>query len=416
MKTAIFDLENWREIGVTLAKNKTRTFLTAFGIFWGTAMLAMLLGGAQGLECMMRNNFAGFASNTAVIFPSRRTISYEGFNKGSSWSATQSDIDAIEANVRGIKAIAPLLSSWQINAVNGDKSTTLTVKGESPDNMEVYLPIIHSGRYINASDVKGERKVAVLGKKVAGQLYPGIDPIGRYVQLDGISYLIVGVASQQSDVSFNGELDESVVVPSSTLRKAFGYGDDVDGMLLLVDDDIAPSQVLPQVKRILAKRHKIDPRDDAAMGVWDLSEQFKMVDNVFIGISLLALFVGFGSLLAGIIGIGNIMWVIVKERTQEIGIRRAIGATPADIVTQILSEGVVLTLVAGVAGICFAAGALQVAEVLTVNDRGQVSHFQLAFASAMGIVWTFVLLGTVAGLIPAIKSMKIKPVEAMRDK
>lgn len=416
MKTAIFDLENWREIGATLAKNKTRTFLTSFGIFWGTAMLAMLLGGAQGLENIMRRQFSGFATNTAVIQPGRRTISYQGMNKGSSWSITQSDLDMVKEAVPGIKSLAPLLQYGMVNAVNGDKTTSIQVKGESPENMEVYLPRIYEGRYINDSDVRWERKTCVIGKKVASTLFPGESPVGKYVQVDGISYKIVGVAGQQSDVNIGGEIDEVIILPSSTMRRSFQMGDNVGGAMILCEDNVAPSTVIPKIKRIIYKRHKIHPDDSYALFDFDISEQFKMVDNLFVGITILALFVGFSSLIAGIIGIGNIMWVIVKERTQEIGIRRAIGAKPRDIVTQILSEGMMLTFISGIAGICFATLVLKAAEVLTADEAGNQVRFQLEFWDAIAIVIMFVILGTLAGLIPALKSMKIKPIEAMRDK
>lgn len=414
MKTAFFDIENWREIGATLAKNKTRTFLTAFGIFWGTAMLAMLWGGAQGMEDMIRRNFEGFATNTAVMEPNRRTISYKGFNKGSGWSMTQTDLDNIKVNVKEVKNIVPMILRSSITAAYGMKSTNTTLKGESAENQFIFLPIIYEGRYINDIDDREERKVCVLGKKVAGELFGVGSPIGKYVSVGGIFYKVIGVAGQTSEVSFGSRTDESIIIPSSTMRRAFNLGDRIDGAIMLFNDGYRPGDYTGKLEQVLFRNHPIHPDDHNALFFFDISEQFAMVDNLFTGIGLLALFVGVGSLLAGIIGVGNIMWVIVKERTQEIGVRRAIGAKPSDIITQILSEGVMLTFVSGFAGIVFAVIVLAVAQILT-TDEISTPRFQLTFVQAMSIVSTFILLGTLAGLIPATKAMKIKPVEAMRE-
>ncbi len=415
MKTSIFDIENWREIGATLAKNKTRTFLTAFGIFWGTAMLAMLLGGAHGMEDMIRRNFEGFATNTAVMQPGRRTISYKGFNKGSSWEMTQTDVDNMNRLVKGLKTAVPIINRGEMKAAHGSKSTSARLKGESSEFRYIFLPIIYEGRYINESDDRDERKVCVLGKRVAGDIFGSASPIGQYVSVGGIYYKVVGVAGQTTDMSIGGKTDDCVIIPASTMRRAFNMGDKIDGAMLLFDNGFSPSDARAEIDKIICRNHPVHPDDRNALFFFDISEQFAMVDNLFTGISLLALFVGCGSLLAGIIGVGNIMWVIVKERTQEIGVRRAIGAKPADIITQILSEGVLLTFVAGFAGICFAVMVLAIAQVITADDIS-TPRFQLTFYQALSIVSTFVALGTLAGLIPSTKAMKIKPVEAMRER
>lgn len=414
MKTTIFDIENWREIGATLARNKTRTFLTAFGIFWGTAMLAMLWGGSQGMEDMIRRNFEGFATNTAVMQPGRRTISYKGFNKGSSWSMTQTDIDNLNNNIEGLQVAVPMINRGSYTISRGRKTTTASVKGESSDFKYIFLPVIYEGRYLNESDDRDERKVCVLGKRVAADLFGVGSALGQYVSVGGIYYKVIGVAGQTSEINVGDKTDESVIIPTSTIRRSFNLGDKIDGAMLLFKDDYKPSESLADIEKVLYRNHPISPDDHNALFFFDISEQFSMVDNLFIGVSLLALFVGIGSLLAGIIGVGNIMWVIVKERTQEIGIRRAIGAKPSDIITQILSEGMLLTFVAGFAGICFAVIVLAVAQVITTNEVS-TPGFQLTFMHAITIVGVFVVLGTLAGMIPATKAMKIKPVEAMRE-
>ena len=415
MKLALFDAENWREIGSTLARNKTRTFLTAFGIFWGTAMLAMLLGGAQGLENWLRRNFEGFATNTAVMFPGRTTMSYKGFNKGTSWDLTFTDLENMKKGIPEITAITGI-NFKGATVGKGTLTTTTTAEGVEADYSKIFEPIIQEGRFINETDDLLNKKVCVIGKNVAADLFPDSSPIGQFIEVNGVYFLIVGVVYQTSEVNIGAKLDDAVIIPMNIFRRAFNRGEDLGGMMFTVQDGITPTDVRPRIQRILSNNHPIHPDDENAMFFMDVSEQFKMVDNLFMGVTLLALFVGVGTLIAGIIGVGNIMWVIVKERTQEIGIRRAIGAKPIDIIVQVLSEGIALTVIAGLAGVCFATFALKIPEILTADPVKGTVNFTLSFQSAIEIVVTFIVLGVIAGLIPAIKAMKIKPIEAMNSK
>ena len=398
-----------------MARNKTRTFLTAFGIFWGTAMLAMLMGGAKGMENMLRRNFEGFATNTGIMFPGRTTMSYKGFNKGTSWDLTFTDLQNIRQGIPEITAITGI-NNVGATVGKGTLSTTTIAQGVESDYSKIFEPKILEGRFINDSDDILDRKVCVIGRNVANDLFPNASPIGEYIEVNGVYFKIVGVAYQTSEVNIGGKLDDAVVIPMNTFRRAFNQGEDLGGMMFTVRDGVSPTDIRPRLQRILSNNHPIHPDDTNAMFFMDVSEQFKMVDNLFMGISLLALFVGAGTLIAGIIGVGNIMWVIVKERTQEIGIRRAIGAKPIDIIIQILSEGIALTVIAGIAGISFATFALKIAETLTADPITGTVQFMLTFKQAMEIVITFIVLGVIAGLIPAVKAMKIKPIEAMNAK
>lgn len=410
MKTALFDIENWREIGATLSRNKTRTLLTAFGIFWGTAMLAMLLGGEKGLERKLMKNFEGFATNSAVFFANRRTVSYQGFNKGSGWSITFKDIDAIR-QLDGVDAVATTNSVGSVTVSAGKHGTSAQVQGADHEYVRVFLPKMFSGRFINESDQVNARKVAVVGKNIADKVFPGRDPVGEFINIAGIYYKVIGVAGQEAEINVGGEkLDDQIYIPISTLSRAFNLGDVVGGTMMTAKDGYTPTQLKPRIFRVLRANHPIAPHDDQALFFFDISEQFAMVDKLFSGVNLLALFVGIGTLIAGIIGVGNIMWVIVKERTQEIGIRRAIGAKPLDIVTQILSEGIALTFIAGMAGIIFAVCALAV-----VQQIAEVS-FLIGFGQAISIIAIFMILGMGASIIPSLKAMKIKPIEAINDK
>lgn len=414
MKNPIFDVDNWKEITATLSRNKTRTFLTAFGIFWGTAMLALLWGGAQGLQDLLRRNFDGFSTNTGLLFANNTGLPYKGFSKGMSWNLTRTDVDNIRRSIPEITALSAV-TTRSTTASYGHKSYATRIQGIESDYPSINKPVIYEGRFINASDAVGDRKVCVLGKRVASELFGSGSPIGKFVAVDNIYYHVVGVAGQTSEVNINGKIDEMIIVPHSTMQKAYNLGQNVDMVIMCCRKGISPTMVRPRIERVIRASHPIHPDDKQAIEFWDVSEEFAMVDNMFTGVDILVLFVGFGSLLAGIIGVGNIMWIIVKERTQEIGIRRAIGAKPRDIIMQILSESVVLTTVAGIAGICFAVLVLMGVAQATTRD-GNTPGFQLTFTHAAIILAVFLVLGTAAGIIPALKAMRIKPIEALNDK
>lgn len=415
MKLALFDPENWREIGATLARNKTRTLLTAFGIFWGTAMLTMLWGGANGFEGIMRRNFAGFATNMGAVFSGTRSISYKGFNKGSYWNLTTEDVEKIRRVAPAIDH-SSIINSRSATFAYNDKSKSGTTTGIEADYAHIMQPMVYEGRFINATDVAAQCKVAVVGRNIANELFGSESGVGKYVAVNGIYFLVIGIAGQTSEASINSRIDDSVIIPSSTFQTAFNWGNIVGFLVYTAPDGRKPSDNERAIRRVLSSVHSIHPDDERAVGFMDISETFEMIDNMFLGIGLLALFVGAGSLLSGIIGIGNIMWIVVKERTHEFGIRRAIGAKPIDITVQVLSESILLTLVAGVAGVCFACLVLGVADKVTVDPLLGAAGFQTSFATAMVIVGMFFVFGTLAGTLPAIKAMKIKPIEALRDK
>lgn len=415
--STIFDTDNWREIFATLSRNKTRTLMTAFGVFWGTAMLAMLWGGATGAEDLIRRNFQGFATNVAFVNPRATTMAYNGYEKGAEWTMTTGDVEQI-ARLDGIAAV----TSVDIRATTakyGRNTSSTQVQGVSSEYLRIFEPMMYAGRFINATDEAARRKVAVVGRRVADELFAGVpaDSIpGRRIEANGIYYTVIGVAGQVAEASVGVKVDDAVIIPSSTMRLTYNSGDDVYFALFLADNGVSPTSLKPRIDRILRRNHaQLSPEDDPAIGFFDISEQFAMLDNVFTGFSLLALFVGLCTLIAGIIGVGNIMWVIVKERTREIGIRRAIGARPSQVIMQILSEAVVLTVSAGIVGIAFATLVLGIAAKLTEAPGVPDARFELAFSSAVVIVVAFVVLGSAAGLLPAIKAMRIKPVEAMND-
>lgn len=414
MRFSAFDIDNWSEIMATLGRNKTRTFMTAFGIFWGTAILALCWGGGRGFQGMMNRNFQGIATNLGGIGASQTTMAYGGFNKGRQWVMTDNDIAEIRRSVDGLDKSSTII--W----ANGDarhstKSMNTQVLGVEPDYWAVQQLKLHEGRFLNQSDEAGQRKVALIGKTVASQLFGDEPAVGQFIQLNGMYLQVVGVASQLHEASIGGNVDRSVVMPSTTTRRAYN----IVGPSFMVFTSVAgttPTEVGKQAERILKRNHSIAPDDPGAVERFDIAEMFEMVQRVYTGIDLLAIFVGFGTLLAGVIGVGNIMWIIVKERTNEFGIRRAIGATPADITMQILSESVVLTTIAGLAGITFSALILGAIDSATADPWMGKAGFELSFTAAIVILALFFVLGTAAGMIPAVKAMRINPATAINEK
>ena len=371
------DTDNWREIGATLARNKTRTFLTAFGIFWGTAMLALLLGGAGGLRGMLMRNFAGFSTNMAAIFPETTSMSYRGFNKGSEWTLYERDLDRIRARAPEAIEYMTGLVFVSTKVTYRDKSRTASGFGSRPDYFLMQKPLLRAGRLLNETDYAQGAKVAVIGEKLAAALFGGEDPVGKYINACGMYVQVVGVVGQRSEFSIGGRMDDNVMLPATTLRRGMGLGDKAWFAVFTLRPGHRLDELKPMLRRVICSSHPISPDDTKAIGFMDMASEFEKVEAVFMAVSLLALFVGAGTLIAGVIGVGNIMWIIVRERTREIGIRRAIGARPSDIIFQILSEGVALTLVAGLAGVTFATLVLAGADYLTYDPALGHAGFQM---------------------------------------
>lgn len=411
-----FDIDRFREIIDTLTRNKTRSFLTGFGVFWGVFMLVALLGGGQGLKELLQSNFEGFATNSAIIFAQPTTKPYAGFRKERQWNMVYNDVERLKRQVPELETVSPMLSHWGGNATHGDKKTECTMKGVMPDYRNVEAPLLFYGRFINDMDIQNNRKVCVIGKRVYKELFPGGgDPCGQRICVDNIYYDVVGVDYSAGNMSINGRSETSVVVPFTMMQKAYALGDNVHLMCVTAKPGITMSSITQKMRSVIAKAHQIDPTDEKAVTVFNTEVMFGMLDNLFSGVNFLILLVGIGTLLAGAIGVSNIMMVTVRERTIEIGIRRAIGATPKNILGQIITESVILTAVAGMSGILFAVMILEMLELGNTTDGIVAAHFQVQFLTAVGATILLAVLGVLAGLAPAVRAMSIKPVDAMRD-
>ncbi len=385
-------------------------------MFWGVFMLVVLLGGGQGLKELLSNNFQGFATNSALVFAQPTTKPYDGFRKGRQWNMVYQDVERLRAQVPELDVVTPMVSQWQRIVTAGDKKTTAGVKGLQPAYAKVEEPQIRYGRYINDMDMAQRRKVCVLGKKVYKTLFPGGgDPCGQLVRVDSVYYRVVGVDYAAGEIKVNGGAEESVIVPITLMQETYGLGDAVHLISVTGKPGVVMSDVAPVMRAVIGRAHRVDPTDEKAITVFNTEVMFGMVDSLFTGVNFLIWLVGIGTLLAGAIGVSNIMMVTVRERTTEIGIRRAIGATPRTILGQIVAESILLTAVAGMSGILFAVAILQLLEMANTTDGIVAAHFQVGFWTAVGAVVLLALLGVLAGLAPAVRAMAIKPVDAMRD-
>jgi putative ABC transport system permease protein len=385
-------------------------------VFWGIFMLLFMMGGGQGVKEMIQVELQGFATNSGFIVPFETSVPYMGFKSGRTWTATLDDIEHLRRNIPEIATVTGNLSVWGGQATYEEKTSDCQGRGISPEYQNIEEPKLKYGRYINAVDIAQERKVCVIGKRVYSDLFEdGEDPCGKFIQMQGMYFQVVGVDFSNGNISINGSADQSVTIPMSVLQKLYNRGNTVDIICIVAKPGYKIKDILAKAKPIIAKEHYFSPEDPKAMYEVNLEELFSIMDNLFKGVSLLIWVVGFGTLLAAAVGVSNIMMVTVKERTTEIGIRRAIGATPSMILSQIMMESVILTIVSGMMGIMLSVGALSIAENLASASAGVPIGFQLKFSTAMLALLILMILGILAGLAPAMRAMDIKPVDAMRD-
>ena len=379
-------------------------------------MLLSLMGGGQGLKDMLTGVLSGFATNSGFIIPGETSMPYKGFRSGRTWSMELSDIERLRREIPEIDAVTGSMGMWGSTVVFEDRESDCQGRGVMPEYARIEEPRMAYGRYINQVDIDQERKVCVLGKRIYKNLFPdGGDPCGLYVRMGDIWFQVVGVDMNNGNIGVNGTADEALTIPMSVLQKLYNRGTSVDFICMTARPGYKIKDILAKSREILFREHFIDPSDKKAIFEINAEELFSIMDNLFKGVNLLIWLVGFGTLLAAAIGVSNIMMVTVKERTTEIGIRRAIGATPNQILGQIISESIVLTLVAGMMGIVFSVLILAGVELAMTEDGILKAAFQVPFGTAVLAALLLTALGVLAGLAPALRAMGIKPVDAMRD-
>jgi putative ABC transport system permease protein len=419
----MFDIDRWQEIYSTLKGNKLRTFMTAFGVFWGIFMLIFMMGSGNGLQNSVFDGFQDFATNSSFMWTQQTTIPYKGLPRGRFWMYNNADMKALRENIPEIDLLAPRLQPWSgngdNNVVRGLKTASYDIFGDYPDFFRIDPVTMLMGREINSIDINEKRKVAVIGNRVRDELFnKGENPIGQYIRVHGVYFQVVGVFEPRNkNMSFGGDKEKSIFLPFTSLQVAYNMGDDVHFFAVTGKNNIPVSVVEKKCIKLIGERHKIAPEDAQAFGHFNLEEEFIKMRGLFRGISTLIWIVGIGTLFAGVIGVSNIMLIVVKERTKEIGIQRSIGASPWKIISQVIMESVVLTSFSGMIGLVIGVGILEFINFQMQRSGAEMDAFKnpgVDFNIALTALCVLIFSGILAGLIPARKAVSIRPVEALR--
>ena len=418
----LFEIDTWNEIWLSLKKNKLRTFLTGFGVSWGILMLIFMLGAGNGLRNGVTGNFGDFATNSFFVWTQATTMPYKGFPRGRQFNFVTEDIQAIKDQVPEVDIVAPKLQGgrWGSdgdNVVRGKHSGSYTINGDYPAVFKIDPVKIEAGRLLNKKDVEDKRKVAVLGIRVREVLFDtDEDPIGEQIRIQGVYFTVIGVITPKGNVNMNGDKKEMIWIPFSTLQQVYNYGNVVGFFAMTAKGDIPASVAEEKVRKLLAERHQVSPDDEMALGGFNIEKEFKKMTGLFTAINLIIWVVGLGTLFAGVIGISNIMMIVVKERTKEIGVRRAIGATPTSIISQIIMESVVLTFFAGLLGLLIGVWALEgISPMFDGSGESFIRNPSVDVKIVLVAIFVIVITGAFAGFLPAKRAIRIKAIDALRD-
>ena len=419
--SSLFKKDRWNEILEALNANKFRTFLTAFGVFWGISILVLLLALTNGLKNGVTSNFGDFATNSMFMWTQSTSKPYKGMPKGRWFRYKLSDVEAIKAQVPSLKYVSPRNQLGGYNGANnvtrGTRTGAFQIYGDYPEFIKQKPMDIIQGRFINYSDINAKRKACVIGVDVIKALYDkGEDPMGTYIKINGVNFMVIGTFKVSNSQGDREEEANTIFIPFTTFGQAFNRADNVGWMAITAQDDTPITSIKEQIFTLMKDRHKIHPEDDRAIGHFDLAKEFARINGLFSILTFVGYFVGALILMSGIIGISNIMLIVVKERTKEIGVRRALGATPWTIKSQILQESLILTILSGMVGISFSAGVIWLLNYL-LDMSGPVDDFKNPSVSMTVVfvaLFILVVSGLLAGLIPANSATKMKPVDALR--
>lgn len=415
----MFDLDKWKEIWATLRSNRLRTFLTAFGVFWGILMLMMMLGFGNSIQDKSKKQMKGMATNLLFVWGQSTSEAYDGLPPGREVKFETSDIELLR-RLPGVEWLAPRLQlgGWMsgFNVSYEGKTGSFTVMADYPEFKHIIAFEYEAGRFINERDIAEQRKVAVIGKAVRDQLWgEGVNPIGTYIKISGVYFEVVGVTRTLRSGQMGDRDANTVFVPFTTLKSAFHVGDRVGFFALTAKPGTDGPELERQVKDALRKHHRVAPHDDLAIGSFNMFVMFGKFQTFFFVLAFVSWVVGGATLLAGVVGVSNIMLITVKERTKEFGVRKALGASPISVITMVMKESIVLTAIAGLAGVA--------AGVFVMEFCGAVfpdrPDFPLAapvvsLGTVLVAVAVLVTAGALAGIMPAAHAASIKPVEALR--
>jgi putative ABC transport system permease protein len=410
----LFDSDTWQEIYDSIRKNKVRTSITIIGVLWGIFLLVVLLGAARGMENGFNKLFGNFATNSVFVWTQSTDTPFKGFQEGRRFSLTMNDIEVLKSEyIDEIKLLAPRNQTNNL-VIKDFKSGNFKVSGDYPILDQIQKKQLLYGRFLNENDISSIAKVAVISEDMYKQLFDKDElPIGQYIKINSISYKVIGVYKPSNTIDFDRDC---AYIPFSTFKKVYNTANKVDWMMITAHEGTDIEQMEKDVLLTLKGLHKVHPDDERAFGSVNLGKEIGKVTGFITGMQFLTWFVGIATLIAGVFAIGNILLITVKERTKEIGIRRAIGATPKSIRQQIVLESVFLTTVAGMLGIIFGSFVLfiidtafgQGEDAALVNPTVDIPIILIAFV-------TLIVLGTLIGLIPAHMATVVKPIEALRE-
>ncbi|MDO6517484.1 ABC transporter permease [Zobellia uliginosa] len=417
----MFNRDRWKEILEVLTSNWFRTVLTAFGVFWGIFILILLLSAGKGLENGIMQDFGDIATNTMFMWSRSTTKPYKGLPKNRSFLFKVEDVQAIRDKVPNLRFISPRNQLGGFNGANnvvrGIKTGAYNVYGDYPEISQQDPMTMTSGRFLNYNDIREKRKIAIIGEGVRAGLYDkGEEVLGSFIKIQGVNFMVVGTYKKKSNDGDGEEAQKEIYVPFTTFSQAFNRGNDVGWMAITANDGTSITSIKDKIMAVVKENHKVHPDDQRAVGHFDLYEQFQRVQSLFGALRFIAYFVGILVLLSGVIGVSNIMLIVVKERTKEIGIRRALGEDPWSIKLQILMESIFLTIISGMAGITL--GALFIYGVNTLLDmNGPVDMFlnpSVSLGVVISALFILIIAGLLAGFIPAQSAIKVRPIDALR--
>lgn len=413
----MFEIDKWQEIGNSLWQHKLRTFLTSVGISWGIFMLIFLLGAGKGLENGTLENFGSMNKNSMWVWGQKTSLPYKGLPPGRWIQINAKDYAAVSSKVKGIDLISPRIRLWEALIRRNDKTFSYTVNGVGDDFKNIKETDIVYGRNINMLDIKDKRKVISIGNLVAQKFFGNENPVGEYLDIKGAYFKVVGVYKSKAMGEDAKDEEEAIYMPFTALQQTFNRADDIGVIVLTLKDGFDSKAIEKEIKQVIGSLHTVSPEDDGAVGAWGSQEDFNMISGLFSGINAFIWMVGLGTILIGIISISNIMLIIVKERTKEIGLRKALGASPASVVGLILQESIVLTSVSGflglVGGVFVVDGLAKLLDTFGVQNE-YFANPEVDLSVAIAALCILIFAGTLAGLIPAIQAARIDPIEALR--
>ncbi|GAB4489955.1 MAG: ABC transporter permease [Raineya sp.] len=414
----MFDSDKWQEIFATIQKNKLRTFLTALGVGWGIFMLVFLLGVGKGMENGVKREFAGESVNSIWVWRGKTTLPYKGLKPGREIYFTNEDYQTAENKINDVDFIGVRNSLWGEFTINyKNKNGSFQTYGANYNFFRLNGEKLVEGRFINELDMSEKRKIVVIGARVQKVLFGDKSPIGEYIEIKGVYFKVVGVFTRKGG---NGRLEERIYMPFTTYQATFNPQKRIHLVGIAAKDGVPAKQVEDELRTMLSEKYKFDPKDKQAIGINNNEEEYKRTMGLFMGIQAIVWFVGLGTLAAGIVGVSSIMLIIVKERTKEIGIRKAIGATPWSIISLILQESIFITAMAGYIGLLLGVGVLELIRILIEQVEaggGEVGFFsrpEVNLSVAITATIILVIAGALAGLFPAMRAANIKPIEALR--